>query len=486
MNKIKVFLLSAIAVTIVAMLVTFFVMRTPNDGYANALPRDATALARLDLKSLLNAAKLDPKDVIRLLRRSRQVQENDNGRTLGIDMKRPIYAFASAAGNFGFLAAMDDADKLTAFLEEEHTAGRASEVTRQRGYSWVVVAQQWLLAFDSQRALVMGPTVGTAQDQLRTEMARLLEQDEADSGKESVLFKEMKNQDEPFAAILSPELLPGEARSYLRKVKVASRADALLRLCMETDENELELNVNLLAQSDEMKAELKHVNELLRPIKGTMIDHAHAENIAWLAVNVQGTELLDVLRSNANVRASLLILNFAFDLDRIIRSVDGDLAVELTNTSSMTSGRVDASQLQGLYVTAQVGNTDFLQGASSWGNKLMEVNKLTQTDFALSLGTSSLYFGVDDKIFYLGAQQGLSNEKNAYLQHERSDIKGARFYATIAMPNLLKQLAITAQLPPYLPDFERMNIEMEDVGEVKLTLYAPKGTNIAKQLLLGE
>ena len=112
--------------------------------------------------------------------------------------------------------------------------------------------------------------------------------------------------------------------------------------------------------------------------------------------------------------------------------------------------------------------------------------KLTQTDFALSLGTSSLYFGVDDKIFYLGAQQGLSNEKNAYLQHERSDIKGARFYATIAMPNLLKQLAITAQLPPYLPDFERLNIEMEDVGEVKLTLYAPKGTNIAKQLLLGE
>ena len=486
MNRIKLLLLTAIAVTIVAMLVTVFVLRTSGDAYANALPRDATALARLDAKSFLSAAKLDAKDLKLLWQRSRQNRGNEDVKPLGIDIKRPIYAFASATGNFGFLAAVSSAGNLQDFLEEEHAAGRASEVTRQRGYSWAVVQQQWLLAFDGKRALAMGPAVGTAQDQLRAEMARLLEQDKDNSGRESVLFTEMKKKDELLTAIVSPELLPGEARAYLRKIKVASRADALLRLSMETDDNELELQADILAQNDSMKAALKRIDKLLRPIKGAMIDHAHAENVAWLALNVQGSELLDILRSDATVRASLLILNFAFDLDRIIRSVDGDLAVELTHASALPLGKTDASQLQGLYVTAQVENTDFLKSATSWNSKLMGVQALSQTDFRMNLGESPIYFGVEDDIFYLGAHQGLPTEKNDYLLHERSDIKGNRFYATIAMPNLLKQLAVTAQLPASLRNFERLNIEMEDAGEFKLTLKAPEGTNIAKQLLLAE
>jgi len=485
MNKSRILLIITIAivVTLVAIAVTFFALRKSRDAYASCLPYDATAIARLDARSFLHDADLSLKDVIRLLR---QNQEGDDDQKIGIDMQRPIYAFTSPSGNIGVAAAVSDDDDLEAFCTSSQREGHASEITKQRGYSWVVLEQQWLLAFDSKKALVMGPAVGAGQDQLRVEMMRLLEQKRKDSGMESSLYAALIRDDEPLAAVVAPEILPSVARKELQRLKVGSKADALLRLTLETDENELELEADVLAEGEDVKAELKRLNDLLRPVEGSLTDYAHAENVAWLAVNVEGTTLLDALRSNNSVRMGLLALNFAFDLDRIIRAVDGDVALELTNVSSLLSGIGLDTPPGGFYVTAQVENTDFLNDASAWGNNLFGVQALSQQDFALNLGVTSYYFGVQDKTFYLGATQGLAQEKNDFLSRELSDIRGNRFYATFAIPSLLNQLGSRTSLPPVLSRFERLNIEMERAGEFKLKLVAPRGTNIARELLLAE
>ena len=484
MNKKYLLLYSAAAVAVVGGLVSFFALRgIMSDAYVRTIPYDATAIARLDARSFLHDADLSLKDVIRLLR---QNQEGDDDQKIGIDMQRPIYAFTSPSGNIGVTAAVSDDDDLEAFCTSSQREGHASEITKQRGYSWVVLEQQWLLAFDSKKALVMGPAVGAGQDQLRVEMMRLLEQKSKDSGMESSLYAALIRDDEPLAAVVAPEILPSVARKELQRLKVGSKADALLRLTLETDDNELELEAEVLAEGEDVKAELKRLNDLLRPVKGTLTDYAHAENVAWLAVNVEGTTLLDALRSNNSVRMGLLALNFAFDLDRIIRAVDGDVALELTNVSSLLSGIGLDTPPGGFYVTAQVENTDFLNDAAAWGNNLFGVQALSQQDFALNLGVTSYYFGVQDKTFYLGATQGLAQEKNEFLSRERSDIRGNRLYATFAIPSLLNQLGSRTSLPPVLSRFERLNIEMERAGEFKLKLIAPRGTNIARELLLAE
>ena len=274
------------------------------------------------------------------------------------------------------------------------------------------------------------------------------------------------------------------ARRELRRMKVASKDDALLRLTLETDDNELELEADVLAESEDAKAELKRMDDLLRPIKGSLTDYAHTENVAWIALNVEGATLLDALRSNNAVRTALLALNLAFDLDRIIRSVDGDVALELTNVSSFLGNFGVDNPLRGLYVTAKVENTDFLSDASTWGNNLFGVQALTQQDFALNLGATSYYFGVQDRTFYLGATQGLTNEQNDYLQRKHSDIKGNRFFATFAIPSLVNQLGSKTSLPSVLSSFERVNIVMENAGDLKLELVAPNGTNIVRELIL--
>ena len=485
MNKSRILLIITIAivVTLVAIAVTFFALRKSSDAYASCLPYDATSITRLDAKSFLSAAKLGPKDLLDLLRRTRDNQDSHDTQSLGIDVMRPIYAFSSATGNFGIVAAMDDIDDFEAFLEEESKAGRASEITRQRGFSWATIGEQWLLAFDKEKALAMGPAVGAAQDQLRNEMARLMEQEKKDSGLQSSIYEELKKSDEPLAAIVAPEILPDATDRFLKQFSVSSKNDALLRISLETDDNELEMDADIIAKSPAVKDHLNRINQLMRPIKGSQLNYAHADNVAWMALNVQGSELLDVLRSNQTVRTALIALNLVLDLDRIIRAIDGDVALELTSTDIFDSSDI---QIKHLYLTADVANSDFLSNASTWGNQLIGVQALTQQDFAVNLGTSSVYFGVDKNTLYISGERGLTKGDNAYLNDERSDIRDSRFYATVALPQVISRLGANTDLPAAVNNFQRLVFEMEDAGEFKLKLIAPRGMNIARELLLAE
>ncbi len=482
MNKKQLLLLAsgAIIITLVAMVCTF-ALRGSSDAYALTLPSDANAIVRMDAKAFLQDADLSLKEIIQLWCRN---QQSDDNQQVGIDMQRPIYAFASPSGYFGIAAAVNDEEDLAAFCKSFQAQGYVSEAIQQRGYSWVVVAQQWLLAYDSEKALLMGPAVGSSQDQLRGEMARLLGQKRNNSGLQSSLFAALKKSDEPLAAIIAPEILPAPARKVLRRCKVASQADALLRLTLQTDDNVLEVGTELLAENEDVKAEIKHMDELLRPITGALMDNAHSENVAWMTMNVEGATLLDALRSNQAIRTALLAMNFAFDLDRIIRAVDGDVTLEITNVTSLLGTIGVDFQLKDIYLAAEVAHTDFLSNTSTWGSSLFGVQPLTSQDFALNMGTSSFFFGVEDKTFYFGSQQGLAHEKNDYLRDQRSDIKDKRFYATFAVPTLVNQLGAKAGLPASVSNFERFNIQMEHFGDFKLQLLAPPGTNIAREIIL--
>lgn len=473
-------LLSALGTVLIGCAVAFFVFRGSSDAYLNALPREMTSVARLDFKSFLGKADLGLQDIFHLLQRKDEL----DFRKLGIDVQRPIYFFTSQSlGNFGLLAAVDDEDDLSQLLESYREEGAVSEVVQRRGYSWAIIQNQWFLAFDSKKALLMGPAVTALQDHLTNEMVALLDQKEDESGRLSSLFTALSQTDEPLAAVVAPEIMPLQAREYLRQFKVASQEDALMRITLDADDNELEIDGELLTNNEAVQAELARVEEVFRPVRGELIDHTHAENIVWMTANIDGPKLLGLLRSNMSVRTALLGMNFIFDLDRLISAVDGDLAVELTDASSFNRDVNIENQLHGLFLTAQVSSPDFLSGAAKWGNGLFGVQPLSTNEFSLRLGEVPYYFGVVDKTFYLGSERGSVDQRNEYLRQQRDDIKGSRFYATLLLPELLQQMDITEGAPPIIRQTERMNIEIESARELKVEFVAPRGTNFIRELL---
>ena len=479
MNKSKLLLLSSVAVVVVAGVVGWMVTRHGSDAYLRALPTDATALARLDVMEIVDEADLSKQEQLQLLRRL-----TDSDGKIGFDLSRPLYGFVAPDGNFGCVASVGDKGDLNAFCENLHRQGKASEVTHQRGYAWTTVQQQWLLAYDAHTALFMGPAVGAAQDPLRNEMYRLLEQGKTTDGQTRRLMERLDMNDEPFMAVLTPEVMPQTVRRYLWKMHVSSAEDALLEVMLDADDNELVLENKLIPLNQTVKDELARLQALMRPVKADLIDHAHADHVAWLTVNVKGQTLLEALRTVKTIRTALVALNLTFDADRILQAVDGDVAIELPRLSDILNP--GSTALQNVSLTAKVANTNFLQGATSWGNNVMGVRALSPTDFALDFGLSPMYFGVKGNTFYLAPHQGPSTEGNPYLHHQRDDIRGERLYATVALSSLRGMMDMTGGAGTLLDAFERLDVEMEDVGDFDVKFIAPEGTNIAKKLLLNE
>ena len=483
MDKKKVLLLTSggIIITLVVIAVTFFAMRKSDNAYLKVLPKDATALARLDVKALLDKAELTKEETAQLLQR--YSHSSDKNVNIGLDFSLPVYGFAAKDGYFGLLAAVADANDLTAWCDSLAVKGHASEVTHQRGYSWVVMEEKWLMAFDDEKSLAMGPVVGAAQDQLRTAIIQLMEQSNNESVVQTELYKLLGTKDEPFVATVKPELLPEDVLGALRSIHLKSSAQGFYRLTLEPDDNELEVDFDIISDDKDVQEKLKKINALMRPLNGSLTDNAHADNAIWLAFNTQGSELLKLLRSEATIRTMLLTLNLLVDVDRMIQAIDGDVALEFTSAKATPkSDNINFNfDFKNASLVAKVTNSDFLSGAASWGNSFIDVKALSPTEYVVNINPTPIHLGVKDKTLYVGSERGLVTEGNAYLRKQRSNIKGTRFYATLNLSSIpLEPISIFSNI---YPDLNRLDVKMEEAGEFSFTLKASENTNIIRTLL---
>ena len=458
----------------------FFFISRSRSAYLNALPGEVKALARFDLPTFADEADVPVEAFVDFVRHSRSMEKVASG----IDFSRPLYAFAASSGYFGLTAAVADDDAFAALCEEMHAQGRASAISRQRGFSWVTLLDQWLCAFDGSRALVMGPAVGSAQDQLRTEMARLLSQNKDVSGQEGDYFKQLSKHPGAAVAMVGPELFPPRPRLLLYKAGIRSHDDALIRLQLTTRNNELQLVGGVEAFTDEAKQHMEQLGNVLRPMQGELAAHAHRENCGWLGMNIEGSKLLNYMRYHRGFRSALIAMNLAFDLDNILSSIDGDVALEFTPDFSPSPSKLVNFDFHGIYLTARLDDTRCFDGSASWGNNYVDVKRLGQFDYALTLGREHYYLGASDNILYLGSERGLAAGGNKELTS--ATVAGKRFYATFATPHLFKLLSGLTTVPPALRKFERVTLDLDQTNTAHLRLLAPEGTHIVKELLSNE
>ncbi len=481
MNKTKAALIALPIVAVIGLGAYYFVSRSQT-AYMNALPSELKALARFDLQTFAEESELEISDFVDFVRHARTSEKAETG----IDFSRPLYAFAAATGNFGMVAAIADDDDFTALCEELHAEGRASAIARQRGYSWVMLLDRWLCAFDDSQALVMGPVAGSAQDQLRVEMAHLLEQKKDHSGQTTVFFKLLEKKSGAAVAMVGPELFPPRPRLLFYKLGIGNHDDGLVFLQLSTRANELFLDAAIEPLLDEAKTELAELCDNLRPIQGELIGNAHSDNSCWLGLNIEGRHLLKLLRSHKSLRSALAAMNMALDIDNIISAIDGDVAIEFTPDFSPSPSNLVSFNFHGLNLTARLRDTSCFDGAASWGNSFVDVQSLGPLDYSLGLASERYYIGAAGNILYLGSQRGLTAEGNSLLQAQQGTIAGSRLYATFSMPQLVQLAVGLTTVPPALRKFERVTLSIDRDNAAHLRLSAPSGIHIAKELLKNE
>ena len=216
MKKKHLYILAAVVALVIIVAAVLFLWSRRRVIHGSVIPKDAVAIARLDIVHLFDKADFTLEEQLQLLQR--YMSDADDETDLGIDLKKPIYGFATKDGNFGAVAALSDDDDFEDFCEELQESGQASEITKQRGLSWAVVARQWLLCFDDDRALVMGPAIGADQDRLRGQMAELMKQNPLQSAIHTELFHRLDGNVEPLSAVADAALLPIEWRGQISEM----------------------------------------------------------------------------------------------------------------------------------------------------------------------------------------------------------------------------------------------------------------------------
>lgn len=474
----KSYILLAIGlIAVVACLVTFFVIRR-TDSYACALPASTNALVRMDVPTLLQHGSVSPNDLYPL---SGVCDEASVSQWL--NASKPVYAFVDDANNIGLLCALTDAGALEQALQRLADAGRASSVERQRSLQWCCVEQRWLLCFDSRRLLVMGPAVGSEQDALRQNMAKLMEQSRDDSGLATDIHERLASADAPVAASLSTSLLSSFLQgSMAQQLGLQDLLSERLEISLDASANALVAQFDIPLAGDVAQRRMQTISGLLHPVTGVLAGDAPADAALWLTLNLRGTDVLTYLRSFPVVRTALVAANTVVDVDAMLRAVDGDVAV---STSADGAGWM---------LSAQLHDADFLKQADYWLSSppllsLMRLRRVAPQHFAIDTHSGeTYYFGVRDGVLYVTntsstvaapAQSGPNAHVNS------AALAGTRVFATLDVDALMRMLGTAGGIVPgsVTDNISHVDLCLPAEGAMELRLQGRDGRNLLQALL---
>lgn len=279
------------------------------DSYLNSIPDNAIALMAVDAeKSGLSIS-----------------QE-------GIDTTQKIYLFEMADGTLGMAAQYN---------------GNA------RGFK--TVADKWVCGYAAGKMVILGPVLPAQFEETQQRIQRLLEQSEDESIVGTPLLSRVDSLSSPIALAAQAEAIPEQFAALFTLCAPRNADPSLVYLVAkgEMKDGSLRINGSNFSFNKNVQAAMDDSRKVFRPLKG-LYDKVSEEHLFSVLMNVDGNQLLPLMQQNKSLQALLAGMNAAVDMDNIIRSVDGEMALMLKN------GNMD------LTMRAQLGRRDFIKDVAYW------------------------------------------------------------------------------------------------------------------------
>lgn len=437
--------------------------RDEGDAYVRALPEDVTLVGRVNAQELVLQNGLKLADLPRLL------SDTDQS---GVDYGQTGYFFAFQS-YYGLLLPLEDTEGFLQAMAPHH-----SGVERQRGFSWTTLDGTFLLAADDEKALIVGPATGAEQETLRNTLYTCMTQ--KTGGNASPLFKALGAQKAPVALAANWGVLPEQFRSVwaagMPKEMLAE--DLVLTAGLAMRRNELTLDLQLQAEDDQANAYLDSLDEVLKPLDGSLLPTAPANPFFHIEAGLRGGKLIELLRKNPATRTQLLGLNMLFDLDMILKSIDGNVALTMPKFALLK---------QNYLLQARVTDDGFMKNVASWNDGPtydagVQFLPARNDMYLCAFKGSAYYFGVRDQRLLVSTDESLLMPIAPYETQVDPEAQGARLYARVDLSWLMGLQALLPQ-SDRLPQFQRLTLACREARHWQLKLRASEGTDLLKTIL---
>ena len=316
------------------------------DEYIDAIPQKSKLVASVDLTRYQG---MSADEFLKTL------FNIDNGK--GIDVTKKIYAFESPNGFYGLCLAVSDQSAL-----KEMLATNGYKLSEFRGYNFSVLGSSWVIGFDGEALLVMGPVTPNEQRNVMIDMSNYLGQD-SDKGLRGAAIKaRLDSIQEPVAIVSAMKSLPELMRSSLMLCSPTTiNMDKLYYSAGITlSDNYIQVDGSLYSTDDNDEKLLQNCQaENLNPVSSKYIQYIDEQDFVTILLNTK-THLTSLTQGKAEFEKLFAALNASTNTN-----VDYKRVFDAASEEIMVGVPPRSGNLRLL-----MSNMDFTIGQSAFGDRV--------------------------------------------------------------------------------------------------------------------
>ena len=347
-----------------------------NDNYTKALPSGSTALMYVDVKELGGAElmKMLPMDSIG---------------DCGLDFSQKLYFFELADGSVGLCGCISDDRQVTETLIKLEKNGFCKDfVHHGGGVKTAVVNKSWVAAYDDDSFLMMFSVPATDIQQAKNRLVRYLKQDGERSEKFTQLFQKLNSMETAAAIVGRGQTLLKTSDLDLPQGIEASQVLEAVGITIE--DSVVYARSNRFSFNEKVEKALADYERVLRPIEGRYAQNFSDNAFLCVAMNVDGERFLPMIQKHETMTAFLASANAAIDMNNIIKSIDGDVAMMYSGDFLSLGSR--------FLLLSELSHSQWLADVGYWKTscpKGSEIKDWGKDSYCYTDGKTPYYFGVD-------------------------------------------------------------------------------------------
>lgn len=415
-----------------------------NKDYLNAVPAESTLLISM------NTAKLSGVGSQALLK---SVLHVSNFNQSGIDISSPVMFFEDAQGNLGLCAKTADADDLEALLKK-----LGLQVSERRGFHFAALPNNWLIGYSDESVLMMGPVLPAAQAEMMQLMTKYLKADDDDGIVSTPMYEKLDSIDAPMSLVCQSKALPEQLVTpfTLGAPKNTDPSQILIAAELEVKNHRLMVNGQTFSFNKKVNEALTKAYGIYRPIKGNYVASMSADDAMGMFMDVDGSKFITLMTDNRGMQALLAGINAAIDMNNIIKSFDGDMAIMMPEMGQ------DKLRLK---MAAKLKNADWLADVDYWKQSVPDGGVIADWGrdcYYYRDSKTSYYFGVTGDWQYMSGdsqEAALQSIKPAIHPIDKTlqdQIKGQKLVLVLNLKTFGgdKASAVTSLMRPMFGDVQ--------------------------------
>ena len=349
-----------------------------NDDYTKALPSGSTALMYVDMKQ---SGGVESRDFLK-----KMVPIDDLG-DCGLDFAQKLYFFELADGAVGLCARVSDAKQVGKTLKKLAENDQCKEISEVGGLQTAVLGQSWVAAYDDNAFLLMFSVPATDIQSAKNRLVRYLKQDGDHSEKFTQLFQKL-NATKGIAAVV------GRGQTLLKTTDLdlpqgVEASQVLEAVSVTVEDSVVYARSNLFSFDEKVSKALNDHERVFRPIEGRYAQNFTKNAFMNIAMNVDGERFFPMIQNHETMMAFLVSANAAIDMNNIIKSIDGDVAMMYFGDLMFSDSR--------FLLLSELAHSQWLADVGYWKTstpKGGEIKDLGKDTYCYSDGQSQYYFGL--------------------------------------------------------------------------------------------